>query len=101
MAGRLGLDWGVAETRSGGVLIGCPAAVGVMGSLCAAVQSVFDALAVAVGGFSLSAWALVHGWAGSGGSYPVAVHGDWLVVAETGRAGSFGELRQVLRAGGS
>ncbi len=53
-----------------------------MGSFCEAIQSVFNALAAAMGGFSPSAWTPVHGWAASGGSYSIAVHGDRFVVAE-------------------
>ena len=39
MAGRFGPDWRVAETKSGGLFIEYPAALGVMGSFCAAVPS--------------------------------------------------------------
>jgi len=53
-----------------------------MGRFCEAIQSVFNALAVAMGGLSPSAWTPVHGWAASGGSYSIAVHGDRFVVAE-------------------
>jgi len=42
-----------------------PPALEVMGSFCAAIQSMFNALAVAMGGFSPSAWTPVHGWAAS------------------------------------
>lgn len=70
-----------------------------MGSFCEAIQSVFNALAVAMSGFSPSAWTPVHGWAASGGSYSIAVHGDRFVVVETDKVGSFDELRQLLRAG--
>ena len=76
-----------------------PPAIAVMGSFCEAIQSVFNALAVAMSGFSPSAWTPVHGWAASGGIYSVAVHGDRFVVVETDRVGSFDELRQLLRAG--
>ncbi len=58
----------------------------------------FNALAVAMGGFSPSTWTPVHGWAASGGIYSVAVHGDRFVVAETEHVGSFDELRQLLQA---
>ena len=58
-----------------------------------------NALAAAMGGFSPSAWTPVHGWAASGGSYSIAVHGDRFVVVETDKVGSFDELRQLLRAG--
>ena len=57
----------------------------------------FNALAVAMGGFSPSTWTPVHGWAASGGIYSVAVHGDRF-VAETEHVGSFDELRQLLQA---
>jgi roadblock/LC7 domain-containing protein len=99
MAGRFGPDWRVAETKSGGLFIEYPAALAVMGSFCEAIQSVFNALAVAMGGFSPSACTPVHGGAASGGSYSIAVHGDRFVVVETDRVGSFDELRQLLRAG--
>ena len=99
MAGRFGPDWRVAETKSRGLFIEYPPALEVMGSFCEAIQSVFNALAVAMGGFSPSAWTPVHGWAVSGGSYSIAVHGDRFVVVETDRVGSFDELRQLLRAG--
>ena len=99
MAGRFGPDWRVAETKTRGLFLEYPAALEVMGSFCEAIQSVFNALAVAMGGFSPLAWTPVHGWAASGGSYSIAVHGDRFVVAETGKVGSFDELRQLLRAG--
>ena len=99
LAGRFGPDWRVAETKTRGLFFEIPAALGVMGSFCEAVQSVLNALAVAMGGFSPSAWTPVHGWAASGGSYSIAVHGDRFVVVETDRVGSFDELRQLLGAG--
>ena len=98
MAGRFGPDWRVAETRSKGLFVEYPPAVEVMGSFCAAIQSMFNALAVAMGGFSPSTWTPVHGWAASGGIYSIAVHGDRFVVAETDKVGSFDELRQLLQA---
>jgi len=97
MAGRFGPDWRVAETKSKGLFVEFPPAIEVMGSFCSAIQSMFDALAVAMGGFSPSAWTPVHGWAASGGIYSVAVHGDRFVVVETDKVGSFDELRQLLR----
>ena len=48
----------------------------------------FNALAVAMGGFSPSTWTPVHGWAASGGIYSIAVHGDRFVVVETDKVGS-------------
>jgi roadblock/LC7 domain-containing protein len=99
MAGRFGPDWRVAETRSQGLFIEYPAALEVMGSFCAAIQSMFNVLAVAMGGFSPSAWTPIHGWGASGGSYSIAVHGDRFVVAETDKVGSFDELRQLLQPG--
>ena len=99
MAGRFGPDWRVAETKSRGLFIEYPPALEVMGSFCEAIQSVFNALAVAMGGFSPSAWTPVHGWAASGGSYSIAVHGDRFVVVETDKVGGFDKLRQLLRAG--
>jgi len=99
MAGRFGPDWRVAETRRQGLFIEYPAALEVVGSFCAAIQSMFNALAVAMGGFSPSAWTPVQGWAASGGSYSIAVHGDRFVVAETDKVGSFDELRQLLQPG--
>ena len=53
VAGRFGPDWRVAETKSRGLFIEYPAALGVMDSFCEAVQSVFNALAVAMAGLSL------------------------------------------------
>jgi roadblock/LC7 domain-containing protein len=99
MAGRFGPDWRVAETRSLGLFIEYPAALEVVGSFCAAIQSMFNALAVAMGGFSPSAWTPVQGWAASGGSYSIAVHGDRFMVVETDKVGSFDELRRLLRPG--
>jgi roadblock/LC7 domain-containing protein len=99
MAGRFGPDWRVAETKSKGLFIEYPAALEVMGCFCEAIQSVLNALAVAMGGFSPSAWTPVHGWAASGGIYSIAVHGDRFVVVETDKVGSFNELRQLLQAG--
>jgi roadblock/LC7 domain-containing protein len=97
MAGRFGPDWRVAETRSQGLFIEYPAALEVVGSFCAATQSMFNALAVAMGGFSPSAWTPVRGWAASGGSYSIAVHGDRFLVVETDKVGSFDELRRLLQ----
>ena len=51
-----------------------------------------------MGGFSPSTWTPVHGWAASGGSYSIAVHGDRFVVAETNKVRSFEELRLLLQA---
>ena len=99
MAGRFGPDWRVAETRSKGLFVEYPPALEVMGSFCAAIQLMLNALAVAMGGFSPSAWTPVDGWAASGGIYSIAVHGDRFVVVETGKVGSFDELRQLLQAG--
>ena len=99
VAGRFGPDWRVAETKTRGLFIEYPPALAVMGSFCEAIQSMFNALAVAMGGFSPSAWTPVHGWAADGGSYSIAVHGDRFVIAETDRVGSFDELRQLLGAG--
>jgi roadblock/LC7 domain-containing protein len=99
MAGRFGPDWRVAETKSQGLFIEYPPAMEVMGSFCAAIQAMFTALAVAMGGFSPSAWTPFHGWAASGGGYSIAVHGDRFVVVETDKVGSFDELRQLLQAG--
>ena len=98
MAGRFGTDWRVVETRSKGLFVEFPAALEVMGSFCAAIQSMFNALAVAMGGFSPSTWTPVHGWAASGSLYSIAVHGDRFVVAETDKVGNFDELRQLLQA---
>jgi roadblock/LC7 domain-containing protein len=86
MAGRFGPDWRVEETRSRGLFVEFPAALEVMGSFCEAIQSMFNALAVAMGGFSPSTWTPVHGWAASGGIYSIAVHGDR--VAGSYRSGS-------------
>ena len=66
MAGRFGPDWRVAETKSKGMFVEFPPAIEVTGSFCSAIQSMFDALTVAMGGFSPSAWTPVHGWAASG-----------------------------------
>jgi roadblock/LC7 domain-containing protein len=99
MAGRFGPDWRVAETRSRGLFVEFPAALEVMGSFCEAIQSMLNALAVAMGGFSPSTWIPIHGWAASGGIYSIAVHGDRFVVVETEKVGSFDELRQLLRDG--
>ena len=98
MAGRFGPDWRVAESRSRGLFVEFPPAMEVMGSFCAAIQSMFNALAVAMGGFSPSTWTAVHGWAASGGIYSVAAQGDRFVVVETNQVGSFDELRQLLQA---
>ena len=97
MAGRFGPDWRVAETKTRGLFFEYPPAIEVMGSFCEAIQSVFNALAVAMGGFSPSAWTPIHGWAASGGSYSIAVHGERFVVVETDKVGSFDELRQLLQ----
>ena len=99
MAGRFGPDWRVAETRSKGLFVEFPPAMEVMGSFCAAIQAMFNALAVAMGGFSPSTWTPVHGWAASGGIYSIAVHGDRFVVVETDKVGNFDELRHLLRPG--
>ena len=69
-----------------------------MGSLCEAIQSVLNALAMARAGSSPSTWTPVHGWAASGGIYSIAVHGDRFVVVETDKVGSFDDLRQLLQA---
>jgi roadblock/LC7 domain-containing protein len=98
MAGRFGPDWRVAETSTKGLFVEFPPAMEVMGSFCAAIQSMFSALAVAMGGFSPSTWTPFHGWAASGGIYSIAVHGDRFVVAETDKVRSFDELRQLLQA---
>jgi hypothetical protein len=50
-------------------------------------------------GFSPSTWTPVHGWAASGGTYSISVHGDRFVVVETDKVGSLDELRQLLQAG--
>ena len=63
MAGRFGPDWRVAETKSKGLFVEFPPALEVMGTFCVAIKSMFDALTVAMGGFSLSAWTPVH-WLG-------------------------------------
>lgn len=99
MAGRFGPDWRIAETRTRGLFVEFPPAMAVMGSFCEAIQSMFNALGTAMGGFSPSTWTPVHGWAVSGGIYSIALHGDRFVVVETGEVGSFDELRQLLRAG--
>ena len=95
-SGRTGVS---QKPRARGLFFEYPPAIEVMGSFCEAIQSVFNALAVAMGGFSPSAWTPVHGWAASGGSYSIAVHGDRFVVVETDKVGSFDELRQLLRDG--
>jgi roadblock/LC7 domain-containing protein len=99
MAGRFGPDWRVAETKSAALFIEVPAALAVVGTFCEAILSMLNALAVAMGGFSPSAWTPIHGWAFSGGSYSIAVHGDRFVVVETDKVGSFDQLRQLLQAG--
>ena len=99
MAGRFGLDWRVAETMSRGLFVEYPAGLEVTGSFCEAIQSVFNALAVAMGGFSPSTWTPVHGWAASGGTCSISVHGDRFVVVETDKVGSLDELRQLLQVG--
>ena len=99
MAGRFGPDLRVAETSTKGLFVEFPPAMEVMGSFCAAIQSMFSALAVAMGGFSPSTWTPFHGWAASGGIYSIAVHGDRFVVVETDKVGSFDELRQLLQPG--
>ena len=99
MAGRFGPDWRVAETRSKGLFVEYPPALEVMGSFCAAIQSVFHALAVAMGGFSPSTWTPVHGWAASGGIYSIAVHGDRFVVVETTRSGALTSCATCCRPG--
>jgi len=58
----------------------------------------FNALAIAMGGFSPSAWTPVHGWAAAAG-YSIAVRADRFLVVENDKVGSFDELRQVLQAG--
>lgn len=99
VAGRFGPDWRVAESKSQGLFVEYPAALEVMGSFCAAILSMFNALAVAMGGFSPSTRTPVHGWAASGGSYSIGVHGDRFVIVETDQVGSFDELRRLLQAG--
>ena len=98
MASRFGPDWRVAETRSKGLFVEFPPAMEVMDSFCAAIRSMFNALAIAMGGFSPSTSTPVHGWAASGGIYSIAVHGDRFVVVETDKVGSFDELRHLLQA---
>jgi len=78
---------------------GLSGSLGAPHSFCEAIQSMFNALAVAMGGFSPSTWTPIHGWAVSGGIYSIAVHGDRFVVVETEKVGSFDELRQPLRDG--
>ena len=98
MAGRFGPDWRVAETRSKGLFVEFPPTLRSW-AVSAPIQSMFHALAVAMGGFSPSTWTPVHGWAASGGIYSIAVHGDRFIVVETNKVGSFDELRQLLQAG--
>ena len=99
MAGRFGRGLARRGNQVAVSSIEYPPAMEVMGSFCAAIQAMFNALAVAMGGFSPSTWTPVHGWAASGGSYSIAVHGDRFVVVETDKVGSFDELRQLLQAG--
>ena len=99
MAGRFGPDWRVAETKSKGLFVELRRRLEVMGSFCEAIQSVLNALAVAMGGFSPSTWTPVHGWAASGGIYSIAVHGDRFVVVETDKVGASTTCARCCRPG--
>ena len=97
MAGRLGPDWQLAEHKTKGLFIEVPAAVAAMGTFCAAIQMMFQALGTAMGGLSPERWAPTQGWACSGGDYTIAFVGDRFVIAETKKVTSLDQARELLQ----
>ena len=96
MAGRFGPDWRLASHQTKGLFLEVPAAVAAMGTFCAAIQVMLQALTIAMGGLSPDSWSPVHSWAFSAGDYTIALHGDRFVIAETAKVGSFDQVRRLL-----
>ena len=96
MVGRFGPDWRLVEHQTKGLFFEVPAAIAAMGTFCAAIQMMFQALATAMGGLTPASWSPVHGWAASGGDHTIVLHGDRFVLAETNKVGGFDQVRRLL-----
>ena len=106
MAGRFGPDGRVAEHETTSLYIENPAMSGIAHWFCAAVTTMFGAMAYAVddltqASFSQTSWLPVRSWTFTGGDYMVVVYGDRFVIAERAKLGSLDDLSQLLHAGES
>ena len=106
MAGRFGPDGRVAEHETTSLYIENPAMAGMAHWFCAAVTTMFGAMAYAVdaltqASFSQTSWLPVRSWTFTGGDYVVVVDGDRFVITERAKLGSLDELSRPLHAGGS
>jgi len=103
MAGRFDADWGIAEYKSASFLLADPQALQMAQWFCAAVSTMFNAMALTVdsvrpgGTFNTSSWLPLKSWTFSGGDYSIAVDRNRFVVAETVKIKSFDELVRLLR----
>ena len=96
IAGRFGPDWSLAEHKIQPLFIEVPAAMSVLGTFCAAIQSMLTALATSLGGLTPAHWSPVHGWTASGGEYTIAVEGSRFIIADTSQLGSLDDVRRLL-----
>ena len=105
MAGQFGPDGRLAEQEVKGLFIEYPPAQEMAEWVCAAVAAMFNTMAYAMnsqspGAESGAGWLPVKNWTLTAGDYFVEVHGDRVLLAETGKVKSFDELRRLMREGG-
>lgn len=97
MADRFGTDRLVAEHKTTGLYVESPALTGIAVWFCAAVTTMFGAMAYAVdamtqSGVDQSSWLPVRSRPYSGGDYATAANGERFPIAERTRLGSLDEL---------
>lgn len=96
VAGRIGPDWRVAEHKSKGLFMEDRAAFDLVSSFAAAIQIMFNTMALAMRGSAVD-WQPVKGWAVESGPYSLVLKGDRFMLAETEHIDSFDELRHLLQ----
>ncbi len=104
MAGRIGPDGQVAESKTTGFYFENPTAAQMAEWFCGAITATLGSMAYAINvvnqsGFDQTSWLPVKSWAFTGGDYVIAVRGDLFVIAERAKLGSLDELdRAVAKA---
>ncbi|MGP0108485.1 MAG: DUF2173 family protein [Acidimicrobiales bacterium] len=96
IAGRFGPDWSLAEHKTEPLFFEVPAAMAVLSTFCSAIQSMFSALAISLGGLTPAQWTPVHGWSASGGDYTIVLVGSHFAIADTSQLGSIDEIARLL-----
>ena len=98
IAGRFGPGWSLEEYKTESLFIEQPRAMAVLGSFCAAIQSMFTALSASLVGLTADRWTHMHSWTASAGDYTIGLVGSRFVIVVTSQFGHGGDVCGLLEA---